>query len=207
MSLAATSTTTSGRSSRTSSPSLTALAGDRGGAPARALSQPPCGAGAARAARVVTSRSCSCSTTFTGPTPPRSSWLERSCAAARRAVLSPWPYARATCPTTVRGARAGLRARQLTRIELGALNPDEAASCSATQSIAVDPDVLFDESGGNPFYLEQLARRDGWTSRLLRRHRHWRHRGSVDRRRGTSGRARAAIRVCTARAGRRGGGR
>jgi DNA-binding NarL/FixJ family response regulator len=45
------------------------------------------------------------------------------------------------------------RAAPLTRIELGALTPLEAR-----QLVGERVDVLYDESGGNPFYLEQLAR-------------------------------------------------
>ena len=49
-----------------------------------------------------------------------------------------------------RACRAGL----LTRIELGALSPEEAQELLGR----VDASVLYAESGGNPFYLEQLAR-------------------------------------------------
>src|SRR2546430_15764374 len=41
----------------------------------------------------------------------------------------------------------------LTRVELGALTPVEARELVGEQV-----DVLFEESGGNPFYLEQLSR-------------------------------------------------
>jgi DNA-binding NarL/FixJ family response regulator len=47
------------------------------------------------------------------------------------------------------------RASMLTRIELGALTLDETRSLLGER---VDAAVLFEESGGNPFYLEQLAR-------------------------------------------------
>jgi ATP/maltotriose-dependent transcriptional regulator MalT len=49
--------------------------------------------------------------------------------------------------------RAG-RADLLTRIELGALSPEEAQELLGQ----VDASALYAESGGNPFYLEQLAR-------------------------------------------------
>jgi DNA-binding NarL/FixJ family response regulator/tetratricopeptide (TPR) repeat protein len=55
------------------------------------------------------------------------------------------------------------RAGALTQIELGALTPAEARELVGDGS-----DALYDESGGNPFYLEQLARsldRDGVTAR------------------------------------------
>jgi DNA-binding NarL/FixJ family response regulator len=45
------------------------------------------------------------------------------------------------------------RAKALTRIELGALTPAEAR-----ELVGDEADSLYDESGGNPFYLEQLAR-------------------------------------------------
>lgn len=45
------------------------------------------------------------------------------------------------------------RDRTLHRIELGALSRDEARAL-----VGDDVDALYDESGGNPFYLEQLAR-------------------------------------------------
>lgn len=48
-----------------------------------------------------------------------------------------------------------VRADQITRIELGALSPEEARELLGDRA---DPDVLYVESGGNPFYLEQLAR-------------------------------------------------
>ena len=48
-----------------------------------------------------------------------------------------------------------VRADQIKRIELGALSLEEARELLGDR---VDPDVLYVESGGNPFYLEQLAR-------------------------------------------------
>ena len=53
------------------------------------------------------------------------------------------------------------RAEQITRIELGALSPEEARELLGDLGDRVDPDVLYVESGGNPFYLEQLARSGG----------------------------------------------
>jgi DNA-binding CsgD family transcriptional regulator/tetratricopeptide (TPR) repeat protein len=55
------------------------------------------------------------------------------------------------------------RAAALTRVELGALTPEEAR-----ELVGERLDVLYDESGGNPFYLEQLSRsfnRDSASSR------------------------------------------
>jgi ATP/maltotriose-dependent transcriptional regulator MalT len=50
------------------------------------------------------------------------------------------------------------RARALTRIELGALAPEEARELLGDTARLGDVTVLYEESGGNPFYLEQLAR-------------------------------------------------
>ena len=46
----------------------------------------------------------------------------------------------------------------LTRIELGALSPAEAREFLGEALDAVARAALYEESGGNPFYLEQLAR-------------------------------------------------
>jgi ATP/maltotriose-dependent transcriptional regulator MalT len=59
------------------------------------------------------------------------------------------------------------RAAVLKRIELAALTPLEARELLGEQVEVADATVLYDESGGNPFYLEQLARslaRDGATT-------------------------------------------
>ena len=56
------------------------------------------------------------------------------------------------------------RADQITRIELGALSVEEARELLGDAGERVDADVLYAESGGNPFYLEQLARAGGATA-------------------------------------------
>lgn len=53
------------------------------------------------------------------------------------------------------------RADQITRIELGALSVEEARELLGDAGERADADVLYAESGGNPFYLEQLARAGG----------------------------------------------
>jgi ATP/maltotriose-dependent transcriptional regulator MalT len=53
------------------------------------------------------------------------------------------------------------RAGELLRIELGALTPDEARELLGDSVEAARATALFEESGGNPFYLEQLARSSG----------------------------------------------
>jgi DNA-binding CsgD family transcriptional regulator/tetratricopeptide (TPR) repeat protein len=50
------------------------------------------------------------------------------------------------------------RAGALARIELGALTPVEARELLGERIDATGAAVLYQESGGNPFYLEQLAR-------------------------------------------------
>jgi ATP/maltotriose-dependent transcriptional regulator MalT len=50
------------------------------------------------------------------------------------------------------------RAAALTRVELGALTPDEARELLGERVDAASAAVLYRESGGNPFYLEQLVR-------------------------------------------------
>src|SRR4051812_15514420 len=56
------------------------------------------------------------------------------------------------------------RADQITRIELVALSAEEARELLGDVGDRVDPDLLYVESGGNPFYLEQLARAGGGTA-------------------------------------------
>ena len=50
------------------------------------------------------------------------------------------------------------RVGTLIRIELGALNADEARELLGQEVARADASLLYEESGGNPFYLEQLAR-------------------------------------------------
>jgi DNA-binding CsgD family transcriptional regulator len=59
----------------------------------------------------------------------------------------------------LRGATArALRAGQLTRIELDPLTGEEAAAMLGREPSDAASALLYEESGGNPFYLEQLAR-------------------------------------------------
>ena len=51
-----------------------------------------------------------------------------------------------------------LRAGQLTRIELDPLTGEEAAAMLGREPSDAAAALLYEESGGNPFYLEQLAR-------------------------------------------------
>jgi ATP/maltotriose-dependent transcriptional regulator MalT len=50
------------------------------------------------------------------------------------------------------------RAAALTRLELAALTPSESRELLGETIDVADAGVLYEESGGNPFYLEQLAR-------------------------------------------------
>ena len=78
-------------------------------------------------------------------------------AAVLIAVAHPSP---SRCPS---GSRAALerahRAGAVTRVELGALTRDEARELLGEEVDVGGP--LYEESGGNPFYLEQLARSAG----------------------------------------------
>jgi ATP/maltotriose-dependent transcriptional regulator MalT len=50
------------------------------------------------------------------------------------------------------------RAGTLVRMELGVLTPGEASALLGTSVSVAEATLLYEESGGNPFYLEQLAR-------------------------------------------------
>src|SRR5438093_1582424 len=62
------------------------------------------------------------------------------------------------------------RAETLTRIELGALSPEEARTLLGDAVDSADTTVLYVDSGGNPFYLEQLARSHDRASRAAAVH-------------------------------------
>jgi ATP/maltotriose-dependent transcriptional regulator MalT len=62
-------------------------------------------------------------------------------------------------PERLRGAlERALREAVCTRIELGALSPSEARAFLGEALEATEAAALYEESGGNPFYLQQLAR-------------------------------------------------
>ena len=102
-----------------------------------------------------------CSTTSSGPTTRRSSW-SRTCSAARRARRC-WSRARlprrrpARPPCWPRSRRPGATGASST---CGSRRcpPTRRRRCSATALPARVREELFRLSGGNPFYLEQLAR-------------------------------------------------
>ena len=81
-------------------------------------------------------------------------------ASRRRPCCSRWRCARGRCrsasrpPSSARTAAGGS-----TRHELGALTPArDARAARAGRRRRTRPSALYEESGGNPFYLEQLAR-------------------------------------------------
>ena len=95
-------------------------------------------------------------------------------------------------------AGAARAARSSARHRAGALTRHRARrararrgrrSCSATRSSGALADVLYDESGGNPFYLEQLAR----SPRARRRRAAGRRRPGAGRRRGAARRSPRAL--------------
>ena len=80
-------------------------------------------------------------------------------AAGRAGAARARRCARASCRSGSRRARAGApRRRADPRSSSAPLTRGEAASCSASASASPHADGLYEESGGNPFYLEQLAR-------------------------------------------------
>ena len=174
---------------------LPALAGAaarrRGSASATAPTRRP---RAARAARRATSRSCWCSTTCTGPTPARSSCSSRCCAARPpRRCCSRWRSAAPGAARLVAALEPRRPRRRADALALGAL--------TATRPRAGRPGgrtpALYDESGGNPFYLEQLARVRGGAGAgaARRRGRAARGRRGTGRGVGAAPRARACSRA------------
>ena len=70
-----------------------------------------------------------------------------------------WPPPAPACRSVLSAAlERAHRAEALTRIELDALTPDEARELLGDAVERRRASALYEESGGNPFYLEQLAR-------------------------------------------------
>ena len=82
--------------------------------------------------------------------------LRRPPAAAVLIAVAARPAAAAG--EAVGGARAGRRGGSLTRVELGPLSPDEARQLLGGGVAGAVAQELYQETGGNPFYLQQLAR-------------------------------------------------
>ena len=64
-------------------------------------------------------------------------------------------------PRLISGLQRALRDGELARIELGPLTSDEAAAMLGRERSDDQVSALYEEAGGNPFYLEQLARLSG----------------------------------------------
>ena len=111
------------------------------------------------------SLSCSCSMTSTGPTPHL--WIcSVRCYVGHRTqpCSSRWPSAPDKCRSGCPRCSNGRTARVLVaRLELGALTRDEARELLGESIDGAAATTLYDETGGNPFYLEQLARSLGRT--------------------------------------------
>jgi DNA-binding CsgD family transcriptional regulator len=84
------------------------------------------------------------------------SLLHRPAAAGVLLVMASRPNH--ASPRLQSAIRQALRAGQLTRIELEPLTGEEAAVMLGREPSDAGAVLLFEESGGNPFYLEQLAR-------------------------------------------------
>ena len=114
------------------------------------------------------SRWCSSSTTSTGPTPRPSISRPACCtvlpAAGVLIVLASRPNH--ASPRLRSATEQALRAGQLTRIELEPLTGEEAAAMLGREPSDAEAALLYEESGGNPFYLEQLARASDGAARV-----------------------------------------
>ncbi|MEA2466499.1 MAG: hypothetical protein QOJ57_625 [Thermoleophilaceae bacterium] len=84
------------------------------------------------------------------------SLLNRPASAGVLIVLASRPNQ--SSPRLRTAAEQALRAGQLTRIELSPLTGEEAAAMLGREPSDSRAALLYEESGGNPFYLEQLAR-------------------------------------------------
>jgi ATP/maltotriose-dependent transcriptional regulator MalT len=62
------------------------------------------------------------------------------------------------------------RAAMMTRVDLGALTLDEARQLLGEQFDVARAGLIYQESGGNPFYLEQLARSPGRAAQFTSAH-------------------------------------
>lgn len=82
--------------------------------------------------------------------------LRRQPAAPVLTVLAARPRQRdeLLSATVERAHRSGA----LERLHLGPLTPEEARTLVGAIGVESEPDQLYEETGGNPFYLEQLAR-------------------------------------------------
>ena len=122
-------------------------------------------------------RCCSRSTTCTGPTRRRSRSSPRCCAARPTGrCCSRARSARRPAPGFLESALAAAeREGRAERIDLGPLTPEDAAELLAAIPEPSVRDAVFRVSGGNPFYLSQLARLAAHAPVAVRRRAHGRH--------------------------------
>src|SRR3954451_16151923 len=92
------------------------------------------------------------------------SLLHRPPAAGVLIVLASRPNH--SSPRLRSATRQAVRAGQLTRLELDPLTGEEAAAMLGRAPSDAEAALLFEESGGNPFYLEQLARASDGATRI-----------------------------------------
>ncbi len=78
-----------------------------------------------------------------------------------QALLRRPPPGRVVVAIATRRLPAGLAGEAFIRIDLGPLDPDEALALIGSALPAARRDAVLRESGGNPFYLEQLVRAGG----------------------------------------------
>src|SRR3954447_16706419 len=95
------------------------------------------------------------------------SLLHRPAAAGVLIVLASRPNH--PSPRLHKATEQALHAGQLTRIELDPLTGEEAAAMLGREPSDATAAVLYEESGGNPFYLEQLARVVNGAARIVPR--------------------------------------
>src|SRR3954451_22681528 len=93
------------------------------------------------------------------------SLLHRPAAAAVLIVLASRPNH--PSPRLRKATEHALHAGQLTRIALDPLTGEEAAAMLGREPSDATAAVLYEESGGNPFYLEQLARAANGAARIV----------------------------------------
>src|SRR4051812_23550128 len=93
------------------------------------------------------------------------SLLHRPAAAGVMIVLASRPNH--PSPRLRKATEQALHAGQLTRIELDPLTGEEAAALLGREPSDATSALLYEESGGNPFYLEQLARVADGAARIV----------------------------------------
>ena len=93
------------------------------------------------------------------------------CAGHRPQRCSSMAHRPRPCPNGSQPRSSEGRVSQVTRVEVGAMTRDEARELLGEE---VDVAGIDEESGGNPFYLEQLTRRPGGRRQARLLDGHWR---------------------------------